>query len=122
MENSGRGECGFESLEVSIVSSADDECLGLSDGGQFRGIGWRAAVVGTDQQAAGWQEWKELLLAGALKVTGETELMSSVAEHGRETGWVVVAGRGWWSWNWRCEGVGSGLELQKLQIKGFELD
>ncbi len=97
MEDSGSGECGFESLEVSVVPSTDNECLGLSDRRQFRGICRRAAVVGTDQQAAGRQEWKELLLAGAFQITGETELMSGVAEHGGETGLIVVAGRMWGS-------------------------
>lgn len=97
MEDSGSGECRFESLKVSVVSTADDECLGLSDRGQFRGICRRAAVVGTDQQAAGRQEWKELELTGAFQVTGETELMPGVAEHGGETGLIVVAGRMWGS-------------------------
>lgn len=92
MEDSGIGECSPESVHVSIIASTDDESCGLGDCGKLRSVGGRAAVVGADEQAAGWEEREELLLSGAFEITGETELMSGEAEYCGEAGFVVGAG------------------------------
>lgn len=102
------GERVFECCLMAVVAGADDDQLRLGGVTKLWRIGGRASVMGADEQAAGLEQWEELLLSVTFKIAGEANGVSGEVQECREAGFVVCGGG-------ICVGVECSLEEANVE-------
>ena len=102
---------------MAIITGADDDKARLGGVAKLRRVGSGAAVVGTDKQAAVWQERKQLLLAVSFEVAGKADGVTGKPKDGGEAGFVVGGDDVWIV----SRGLGTlkEMDFEILQVQGI---
>lgn len=74
---------------MSVVALADDHMVWLDLLSQSRRVGSGAAMMWTDQQAAGGQLFKQFVESVTFEVTGQEDGAAAAVQYGGEAGFVV---------------------------------